>query len=225
MDTSPTNNTPLEQGPTVSSSGTGPPSSADKYVKYAVGDAVNEEGMECAMQLAREALAVGEVPVGCVFIYQGKIIAIGRNTVNETRNATRHAEINCIDDVRMPLKPDFWICPSSIKFSGAPSFIYLRFDCLKPSFLDTISYCHCSLLDICSRFGVATINAKFQIRLRRYQPNLTFDCGGYDYWRLWILASTALTALKFGVCGCRPNVIVTCSLLNGNRHSLLISWV
>lgn len=66
----------------------------------AVGDKLSdEEGMEVALKLARQALSVGEVPVGCVFLYEGQIIAIGRNTVNETRNATRHAEINCIDDV------------------------------------------------------------------------------------------------------------------------------
>ena len=65
-----------------------------------IGDALSaDEGMEVAMKLARQALAAGEVPVGCVFVYQGIIIAIGRNTVNQTRNATRHAEINCIDDV------------------------------------------------------------------------------------------------------------------------------
>jgi len=46
--------------------------------------------------------------------------------------------------------------------------------------------------------------AKFQIRQRRYQPNLIFHFGGYDYWRLRILAGTALVVLKFGVCGCRP---------------------
>jgi len=46
--------------------------------------------------------------------------------------------------------------------------------------------------------------AKFQICQRCYQPNLPFDFGGYDYWRLWILAGTALADLKFGVCGCRP---------------------
>jgi len=47
---------------------------------------------------------------------------------------------------------------------------------------------------------------KFQTHQRRYQPNLTlpnltFDFGGYDYWRLWILAGKALAVLKFGVCG------------------------
>jgi len=51
---------------------------------------------------------------------------------------------------------------------------------------------------------VAIINAKFQICQRRYQPNLTFYFGGYDYWRLLILAGTALAVLKFSVCACRP---------------------
>jgi len=51
---------------------------------------------------------------------------------------------------------------------------------------------------------VAIINAKFQSRQRRYHHNLTFDFGGYDYWRLWVLAGTTLAVLKFGVCGCRP---------------------
>jgi len=49
--------------------------------------------------------------------------------------------------------------------------------------------------------------AKSQIHYRRYQPNLTLDFGGYDHWRLWILAGTGLTVLKFGVCGCRPNAL------------------
>jgi len=54
--------------------------------------------------------------------------------------------------------------------------------------------------------------AEFQIRQRRYQPylSLTFDFGGYDYRRLWMLVGTALAVLKFGVCGCRP-----LSLTNG----------
>ena len=46
---------------------------------------------------AAEALAAGEVPVGCIFVFEEEIIARGRNTVNETHNATRHAEMNCID--------------------------------------------------------------------------------------------------------------------------------
>lgn len=55
--------------------------------------------MDVALQKAEESLRVGEVPVGCLFIYNKEIIATGNNTVNETCNATRHAEINCIDQV------------------------------------------------------------------------------------------------------------------------------
>lgn len=55
--------------------------------------------MDIALQKAEESLRAGEVPVGCLFIYNNEIIATGNNTVNETRNATRHAEMNCIDQV------------------------------------------------------------------------------------------------------------------------------
>lgn len=58
-----------------------------------------QERMEYSLQLANQALDVGEVPVGCIFLYNGGIIAEGKNSVNETRNATRHAERNCVDQV------------------------------------------------------------------------------------------------------------------------------
>ena len=43
----------------------------------------------------------GEVPVGAIFYdtQTQKIIARGCNSVNATKNATRHAEFNCIDQV------------------------------------------------------------------------------------------------------------------------------
>lgn len=53
--------------------------------------------MELAFQQARDALDSLEVPVGCVFVQNGKVIASGRNRTNETRNATRHAEMEAID--------------------------------------------------------------------------------------------------------------------------------
>ncbi|KAG0299680.1 hypothetical protein BGZ98_009850 [Dissophora globulifera] len=48
---------------------------------------------------ALEAHSVGEVPVGCVFVYAptGEIIGRGRNRTNETLNGTRHAEFEGID--------------------------------------------------------------------------------------------------------------------------------
>ncbi|XP_035778958.1 tRNA-specific adenosine deaminase 2-like [Anopheles albimanus] len=58
--------------------------------------------MEDALQQARLANDLKEVPVGCVFVYgpdegDGVIIARGCNLVNETKNATRHVEFICID--------------------------------------------------------------------------------------------------------------------------------
>lgn len=56
-----------------------------------------ESFMEEAFIEARKAIAAGEVPVGCVFVYNNQIIARGSNDVNATKNATRHAEFVCID--------------------------------------------------------------------------------------------------------------------------------
>lgn len=58
-----------------------------------------QQFMSKAFHYAYEALTAKEVPVGCIFVYNSEIIALGRNTVNETKNATRHAEINCIEQV------------------------------------------------------------------------------------------------------------------------------
>jgi len=48
---------------------------------------------------AEEALAAGEVPVGCVFVRDGAVVAKARNRTNELRNATRHAELEAIDTI------------------------------------------------------------------------------------------------------------------------------
>jgi len=53
--------------------------------------------MKEAMGMAEEALAAGEVPVGCVFVRDERVIVRARNRTNELRNATRHAELEAID--------------------------------------------------------------------------------------------------------------------------------
>ncbi|ODN05192.1 tRNA-specific adenosine deaminase 2 [Orchesella cincta] len=59
-----------------------------------------EEGyMELAFKLAEEALSLGEVPVGCVFVFEQEFIGRGRNQVNELKNATRHAELVALEQV------------------------------------------------------------------------------------------------------------------------------
>ncbi|TKR78318.1 hypothetical protein L596_019141 [Steinernema carpocapsae] len=56
--------------------------------------------LEEAFKLAEEALESNEVPVGCVFVFQGEIIGRGRNDVNRTKNPTRHAEMVAFDELR-----------------------------------------------------------------------------------------------------------------------------
>ncbi|WRT69198.1 uncharacterized protein IL334_006182 [Kwoniella shivajii] len=60
--------------------------------------------MREALNMAEEALANDEVPVGCVFIKDGKAIARARNRTNEWRNATLHAELEAIDHL-LPTHP------------------------------------------------------------------------------------------------------------------------
>ncbi|WJX52032.1 tRNA(adenine34) deaminase [Trifolium repens] len=53
--------------------------------------------MELAIEQAKLAMDALEVPVGCVVVEDGKVIASGRNRTTETRNSTRHAEMEAID--------------------------------------------------------------------------------------------------------------------------------
>ena len=58
---------------------------------------------QCSLSLQR-----GEVPVGCVFLHfpSKQIIARGHNLTNKTRNATTHAEINCINFIHATLSDE-----------------------------------------------------------------------------------------------------------------------
>lgn len=54
--------------------------------------------MSEALALAKEAMACGEVPVGAIVVDSaGNIIGRGRNRREETGNATRHAEIEAVE--------------------------------------------------------------------------------------------------------------------------------
>ena len=55
-----------------------------------------EKFMKEAIRQAKKAYALREVPIGCVIVYEGKIIARGYNRRNTDKNATSHAEINAI---------------------------------------------------------------------------------------------------------------------------------
>ena len=52
----------------------------------------DERFMRAAMREAKKAEALLEVPIGCVIVYEGKIIARGYNRRNTDHNTLAHAE-------------------------------------------------------------------------------------------------------------------------------------
>ena len=59
----------------------------DQHIKY----------MKEALKQAKKAYALGEVPIGCVIVYEDMIIARGYNRRNTDKNTLAHAEITAIN--------------------------------------------------------------------------------------------------------------------------------
>lgn len=57
---------------------------------------IHEKYMREALKQAKKAYALGEVPIGCVIVYKGKIIGRGYNRRNTDKNTLSHAEITAI---------------------------------------------------------------------------------------------------------------------------------
>ena len=55
-----------------------------------------EKYMKQAIREARKAYALGEVPIGCVIVNEGKIIGRGYNRRNTDKSTLSHAEITAI---------------------------------------------------------------------------------------------------------------------------------
>ena len=56
----------------------------------------DERYMRQALTQARKAMALGEVPIGCVIVYEGKVIGRGYNRRNTDHSTLAHAEIAAI---------------------------------------------------------------------------------------------------------------------------------
>ena len=56
----------------------------------------NEKYMKEAIKQAKKAYAIGEVPIGCVIVYEGKIIGRGYNRRTIDKNPLAHAELIAI---------------------------------------------------------------------------------------------------------------------------------
>lgn len=55
-----------------------------------------EKYMHAAIREAKKAYALEEVPIGCVIVYEDKIIARGYNRRNTDKNTIAHAEMSAI---------------------------------------------------------------------------------------------------------------------------------
>ncbi len=56
----------------------------------------DERYMRQALRLAKKAMDSGDVPIGCVIVHDGKVIARGYNRRNRDRQSLAHAEIIAI---------------------------------------------------------------------------------------------------------------------------------
>nr|KMM68777.1 tRNA-specific adenosine deaminase subunit TAD2 [Coccidioides posadasii RMSCC 3488] len=73
-------------------------SSALTMADTSADDPAHEQFMREALQMAEQALAIGETPVGCVLVHDGKVIGRGMNDTNRSLNGTRHAEFLAIEE-------------------------------------------------------------------------------------------------------------------------------
>lgn len=57
---------------------------------------IQEKYMREALRQAKKASAAGDVPIGCVIVYEDRIIARGYNKRNQQKTTLGHAEITAI---------------------------------------------------------------------------------------------------------------------------------
>lgn len=64
----------------------------------------NEYYMKQALKEAAKAARIGEVPIGCVIVYENRIIGRGYNRRMKDKNTLSHAELNAIRRASKKLK-------------------------------------------------------------------------------------------------------------------------
>lgn len=77
--------------------------------------------MREALSLAEKAFELGEVPVGAVAVWDGKIVGRGMNLRETDKNALRHAEIMAIDEACKTLGGwRLWKCDLYVTLEPCP---------------------------------------------------------------------------------------------------------
>ena len=81
----------------------------------------DQEFMDLALELAAEAMADGEVPVGCVIVRNGQIVGRGRNRREKGKSALAHAEVEAIGDACRNLGGwRLWDCTMYVTLEPCP---------------------------------------------------------------------------------------------------------
>ncbi len=81
----------------------------------------DEEYMDAALDLAREAAAEGEVPVGCVIVCRDRIVGRGRNRRETGKSALAHAEVEAIAEACRTLGGwRLWECTLYVTLEPCP---------------------------------------------------------------------------------------------------------
>ena len=77
--------------------------------------------MREALALAKKAFEMGEVPVGAVAVWDGKIVGRGMNRRETDKNALHHAEVEAIDEAGRSLKGwRLWKCDLYVTLEPCP---------------------------------------------------------------------------------------------------------
>ena len=77
--------------------------------------------MDAALELAEQAAAEGEVPVGCVVVHKGQIVGQGRNRRETGKSALAHAEIEAIHQACQTLGGwRLWECSLYVTLEPCP---------------------------------------------------------------------------------------------------------
>ena len=63
----------------------------------------HEKWMKIALEEAKKAAAMGEIPVGAVMVKDGKLLASAHNTREENHDVTGHAELNALREAGVKL--------------------------------------------------------------------------------------------------------------------------
>ena len=81
----------------------------------------DQKFMDLALELAAEAMADGEVPVGCVIVRDGQVVGRGRNRREKGKSALAHAEVEAIGDACRNLGGwRLWDCTMYVTLEPCP---------------------------------------------------------------------------------------------------------